>query len=243
MRTMPTFETDFLRCAEIADGTMAFHFVRPADFDFRAGQAVTLSLIDPPETDTKGNRRTFSIASAPFEDQILIATRMRDTAFKRTLRTMRAHTRVRIRGPMGTFTLDPDEERPAVMLAGGIGITPFVSMLRQASYDGLRRDLFLFYSNRTPRDAPFLQELIRLERRNARYRFIGTMTSTEDLRGPWYGERGFLNPEILARALGDLRAPTYYIAGPPAMVAGMQGLLTAAGVAKEHIHNDEFFGY
>jgi ferredoxin-NADP reductase len=145
MRNMPTFETDFLRRAEIADGSMAFHFKRPADFDFRAGQAVTLSLIEPPETDTKGNRRTFSIVSAPFETEIVIATRMRDTAFKRTLQTMRARTRVQLRGPMGSFTLDPDEKRPAVMLAGGIGITPFVSMLRQATHDGLRRDLFLFY--------------------------------------------------------------------------------------------------
>ncbi len=132
---MPAFETVFLRREEVAEGTMAFHFARPGGFQFQAGQSINLGLIDPPETDAKGNRRTFSIASAPFEDEIMIATRMRDTAFKRVLKTMPAGTKVRVQGPTGRFTLDAGDTRPAVMIAGGIGITPFISMLRQAAHD------------------------------------------------------------------------------------------------------------
>jgi ferredoxin-NADP reductase len=240
---MPTFETEFLRREEVAEGTMAFHFARPAGFDFQAGQSINLALIDPPETDAKGNRRTFSIASAPAENEIMIATRMRDTAFKRVLKSMPAHTRVQLRGPTGKFTLDPGDERPAALLAGGIGITPFVSILRQAAHDALRRKLYLFYSNRRPEDAAFLRELIELERRNPNYRFIGTMTEMEKSRQPWNGERGFLDQDMLSRGLGDLLAPTYYIAGPPALVEAMQKLLLGAGVAKERIRTDEFFGY
>lgn len=240
---MPDFETDFLERTEIARGTMAFLFARPIGFDFRAGQSLTLTLIDPPETDARGNRRMFSIASAPSDDRIMIATRMRDTAFKRTLKSMPEHTTVRIRGPAGKFTLEADDERPVVMLAGGIGITPFMSMLRQAAREPLRRKLYLFYSNRTPQDAPFLRELTELQRHNPDYRFIGTMTSMIDSPETWKGERGCVDKNMLARYLGDLLDPIYYIAGPPAMVAAMQVLLVGAGVTREQIRNDEFFGY
>jgi ferredoxin-NADP reductase len=243
---MPTFETVFLHPEEVAEGTMAFHFARPTGFEFQAGQSVNLGLIDPPETDAKGDRRTFSIAGAPFENEIMIATRMRDTAFKRVLKSMPARTRVQLRGPTGKFVLDPQDERPAALLAGGIGITPFVSILRQAAHDSLRRKLYLFYSNRRPEDAAFLQELMELERRNPNYRFIGTLTEMEKSRAPWHGERGFLDKDMLARGLGgsgNVLVPTYYVAGPPAMVEGMKTLLVGTGVPQERIRTDEFFGY
>jgi ferredoxin-NADP reductase len=240
---VPTFETVFLSREEIAEGTMAFRFERPAGFDFQAGQSINLGLIDPPETDAKGNRRTFSVASAPFEDEIMIATRMRDTAFKRVLKTMPAGTRVQLRGPTGRFTLERADARPAVMLAGGIGITPFVAILRQAAHDASRRRLCLVYSNRRPEDAAFLPELIGLEGRNPNYRFVGTMTEMERSGMPWRGERGFLDRAMLERALGDLAESTHYLAGPPGMVEAMKKLLIDAGAPQEHIRTDEFFGY
>jgi ferredoxin-NADP reductase len=240
---MPTFETVFLRREELAEGTMAFYFARPAGFAFQAGQAINLGLIDPPETDQKGNRRTFSIASAPFQDEIMIATRMRDTAFKRVLKAMPAQTRVQLRGPTGKFTLDPSDARPAALIAGGIGITPFMSIVRQAAHDALRRKLCLVYSNRRPEDAAFLPELVALEGRNPNYRLVGTMTEMEKSQMPWKGERGFLDRPMLERALGELAAPTYYLAGPPAMVAAMKKHLVEAGAPQEQIRTDEFFGY
>jgi ferredoxin-NADP reductase len=240
---MPTYEINLLRRTEIAEGTMAFYFSRPSAFDFRAGQSVTMTLIDPRDTDAKGNRRPFSIASAPSDDHIMIATRMRDTAFKRTLKNMPGGSTVQIRGPAGKFTLDPDDTHAAVMIAGGIGITPFLSMLRQATREELQRELWLFYSNRTPKDTAFLQDVIDLQKRNAHYWFIGTMTDTLDASEPWSGERGFIDTSMLTRHLGDLLGPTYYVAGPPAMVTAMHGLLMAAGVPNERVHSDEFFGY
>ncbi len=240
---MPTYEPNFLRRSEIAEGTMAFYFSRPGAFDFRAGQSITMTLIDPPETDAKGDRRPFSIASAPSEDHIMIATRMRNTAFKRTLRTMPAGTSVQIRGPAGKFTLDSEDKRPAVMIAGGIGITPFFSMLKQAAREELQRKLWLFYSNRTPKDAAFLHEVIDLQKRNPNYRFVGTMTDMLESREPWGGERGFIDTTMLTGHVGDLLEPTYYVAGPPGMVTAIQALLTSAGVSKERVHSDEFFGY
>jgi ferredoxin-NADP reductase len=240
---MPKYEPTFTRSETVAEGTMAFHFAKPAGFKFTAGQSMNVSLIDPPETDAKGNARTFSIVSAPHENELVIATRMRDTAFKRVLKSMQSGRRMQLRGPAGKFTLDGADTRPAVFLAGGIGITPFMSMSRQAAHDRLARDIWLFYSNRRPEDAAFLDELAALPRRNPRYRFVGTMVEMAKSSRPWSGETGFLDRVMLERHLKDLSAFVYYMAGPPGLVEAMQKMLIEAGVKEDAIHTDEFFGY
>jgi ferredoxin-NADP reductase len=228
---------------EIAEGTMAFHFEKPPGFAFKAGQALAWTLIDPPETDDKGGVRNFSIASAPVEPDLMIATRMRDTAFKRVLKTMPLGTEVRIVGPFGSLTLRHNAARPAVFMAGGIGITPFRSMLRQAAEQKLPHHIFLFYSNRRPEDAAFLEELEELEKENSNYKFIGTMTEMPGSNRVWRGETGYINQEMLAKYIGDLAAPIYYIAGPPEMVAAMEQTLSDAGVYSDDVRAEEFAGY
>ena len=90
---------------EVADGTMAFHFEKPAGFLFKAGQFADFTLIDPPETDAEGNIRGFSLASAPYEKDLEIATRMRDTAFKRVMKRLPYGTQLKLDAPYGSFTL------------------------------------------------------------------------------------------------------------------------------------------
>ena len=86
----PAHTAPLTKREEIAEGTVAFHFAKPPDFQFRPGQSIDLTLLNPPETDAEGNTRAFSIASAPFDNDLMIATRMRATAFKRVLR--KSHT-------------------------------------------------------------------------------------------------------------------------------------------------------
>src|SRR5262245_13357520 len=136
----------------VADRTMAFQFARPAEFAFRAGQYMQITLMNPPETDVEGNVRTFSIASAPHEERLMIATRLRGSAFKHVLQTMPLHSEVSIEGPYGDFRLHTKAARPAVFLAGGIGITPFRSMIVHAAKERLPHQIVLFYSNRRPED-------------------------------------------------------------------------------------------
>ena len=234
----------FLGAESLAEGTRGFRFAKPDGFAFRAGQAVNVTLLEPPETDGKGNSRTFSLVTAPHEPTLAIATRMRDTAFKRVLGALAPGTTVKVRGPMGTFTLPDDPARPVVFLAGGIGITPFVSMLRHEAKAGSARPRLLVYSNRRPEDAPFLDELQGLAGAKGPFRLVATMTEMERSARPWTGERAMVDAAFLARHLpAGGPSAVRYLAGPPAMVAGLRGLLQESGVADADIRTDEFFGY
>ena len=240
---MATHEVRLVRNELVAEGTMAFHFSRPSGFRFQAGQHLTMSLVNPPETDSEGDTRTFTIASAPHDPDLMIATRMRDTAFKRVLKSAPAGTAVRIDGPNGEMVLHDDASRPAVFLAGGIGITPFLSMARHAARERLPHHVHLFYSNRRPEDAAFLAELQNLERLNPNYHLIATMVEAEKSERPWPGETGFIRHEMLERHLPNTASPVYYFAGPPAMTMAMQQMLEGMGVGEEAMRYEEFYGY
>lgn len=237
------FRTSLLSRDSVAEGTMAFHFARPAGFTFKAGQAADLTLLNPPEADSEGNIRTFSIASPPFEEQLTFATRMRDTAFKRSLKVMPLGTEIQIASPSGSFTLHKNANRPGVFFAGGIGITPFLSVVRQADHDRLPHKLYLFYSNRRPEDAPFLEILQGLEKTSPTFRLVATMTEMARSSREWDGETGFIDGEMLTRHVRTLQGPIYYVAGPPPMVAAMREMLVGAGVDEDDVRTEEFAGY
>ena len=222
---------------------MAFRFERPSGWTFEAGQAIDITLLAPSETDAEGNTRTFTIASAPYEKTLMVATRMRDTAFKRVLKVMPVGAAVQIEGPTGVLTLHSDAARAAVFLCGGIGITPFRSIACGAAKEHLPHRMFLFYSNRRPEDAAFLAELQTLEKENPNYKLIASMTEMEKSHQPWHGETGVIGKETLARHLKDARSPIYYIAGPPGMVKGLHMMINESGVDQRDIRTEVFSGY
>ena len=236
-------KSKLIRREEVAEGTMAFHFEKPSGFAFKAGQSADVTLIDPPDTDAEGNTRTFSIASPPFENELVFTTRMRDTAFKRLLKNVPLATEVKIGSAAGSFTLHKNPAKPAVFLAGGIGITPFLSMVRQADHDRLPHKLYLFYSNRRPEDAAFLAALQTLEKTNPHFHLICTMTEMSKSKKEWKGETVLIDKEMLSRHLAVLQGPIYYIAGPPPMVAAMRQTLVSAGIEEDDIRAEDFAGY
>ena len=219
-----------LRRESVAERTMAFHFERPAGFAQRAGQSLLLSL--------EGETKPFTIASAPHDPALMIATRMRDSDFKSRLGALLAGDGVAIDGPNGVMVLHEDAARPAVFLAGGIGVTPFLSMARDAAQRRLAHRITLFYSNRRPQDAPFLGELQGLQSRNRNFRLVTTMTDAE-----WHGEQGYIDAAMLGRHLDDVKLPVYYFAGPPAMTMAMQAMLAGLGVDEASMNSEEFYGY
>jgi ferredoxin-NADP reductase len=227
----------------VAEQTMSFRFAKPAGWTYRAGQSIDMTLIDPPETDAEGNLRAFSLSSAPREDDLTITTRLRDTAFKRVLQEVALGTMVKIEGPFGDFRLH-HAARPAVLLAGGIGITPFRSILVEAIGSGpLPYRVVLFHANRRPEDAAFVPEFRALASKDPNLTFVPTMTGMAGAAEPWDGERGHIDLAMLERHLGGVTEPVFYIAGPAAMVKDLRSMLVASGVDEDDIRTEEFTGY
>ena len=216
------------RREQVAERTFAFHFDKPSGFSHQAGQNALFSL--PSGTES----RTFTIASAPHEPELMIATRMRDSPFKRTLAELPIGARLKIDAPAGVMVLHEDESRPAVFLAGGIGITPFLAMARDAQARRVRHRITLLYSNRRPQDAAFLAELEHIS-----LHMVTTMTEAPD----WKGEKRRISRELLAEHVPDLLAPVYYFAGPLRMTMAVQGMLTEIGVKEDDMRSEEFYGY
>lgn len=232
---------------QIAVGTYAFLFEKPKEFQFRAGQHIRMTLINPPETDSKGNSRFLSFASTPQQPDLITAMRMTDSAFKRVLGRMQIGNKVKIEkrldNPHGSFTLHRDGSRPAVFLIGGIGIVPAFSMIKDAVERKLPYNIFLFYSNRRSEDAPFLDELEKLANQNPSFKLIATMTEPEKSAKLWQGETGKIDQPMLKKYLDDLDSPIYYIAGLSDMVGAMKTLLKDLDINKDNIRAEDFSGF
>lgn len=232
---------------EVAVRTLAFEITRPGGFQFKAGQTVDLTWIDPSETDSEGDTRTFSIASAPDDPQLLFATRLRDTAFKRILERTPLGAALRMEGPFGNLTLHNNASRPAILIAGGIGITPFRSIVRRAAHEKLPHRILLFYANKSTESAAFLEEFEAIRKDNPNFAFIPTMDNPSP---SWHGETGRISAEMLIRHLNSIASPNvhaagpiYYVAGPPAMVTGIRSVLNNAGIDDDDVRSEEFSGY
>lgn len=225
----------------VAHETMAFHWQKPEGFEFRAGQFGDFTLISPPETDSEGDVRGFSLASAPYEDFLMTATRLRDTAFKRVARNLEIGADVKMDAPYGSFTLHKTETTPAVFLIGGIGITPVRSIIAQATHDKLPHKVTLLYSNKTPDDAPFLSDLERYAQENPNFTFVPVMTRLK--AGEYKGEIGHVTQDMLKKYVPDLQTPIFYLSGPAGMVQTMRQLLVDAQANEDNIRTEEFSGY
>jgi ferredoxin-NADP reductase len=227
---------------EVAKGTLMVVFdLLGREVDFKAGQYFWVTLLDPPYDDEKGPRRHISVVTSPNERTVLgLCTRLRDSAFKRSLAELPVGAEVDVEEPKGTFLLPEETDRPYVFVAGGIGITVFRCMLRYIAEDGLPHRVTLVYSNRDRASAAFLDELVELERDNPNVQLVLTMTQDPD----WDGESRRIDAELLRDHLGDdLQSFTYLIAGPPAMVEGVLGTLQAAGIPEEQLRPARFSGY
>lgn len=226
----------------IAEGTKAFFFEKPDGFTYIPGQYIELALIGPEEIDGKGGK-CFSLISIPSDRELGIATRMRDTAFKRALDEVQEGETVHVDGPFGSLVLHKNIEKPAIFVAGGIGITPFYSIIRSAAERGFAHTITLFYSNRRPEDAPFLRELSAIARQYPHFTFVPTMTQTDRSKEVWNGEKGHIDAAMMKRYCGDLSSSTGYVAGPPRMAVAMRKALVEAGADEDNVRMEEFPGY
>jgi len=228
---------------KIAEDIMAFQFGKPEGYQFTAGQFCFLNLPDTGLNDERGLRRHLSIASSPLEGELLFATKMSESAFKRTLCAMTAGTTITVEPPLGFLALPESTALPAIFLAGGIGITPFRSMIRYASGTGTGHSITLFYSNRTPDEAVFMGELEGIAEVHGNIRILPTMTRMQESSVRWPGLTGRIDASMIEEHCRDWRDSVFYIAGPPAMVDSMKETLQEMHIKPDHMHIERFTGY
>jgi ferredoxin-NADP reductase len=227
---------------EVAKGTLLVIFdLLGREVDFEPGQYFFVTLPDIGYQDERGLRRHITVVTSPNERGVLgLCTRLRDTAFKRTLAELPVGADVEVEEPKGTWVLPKETDRPYVFIAGGIGITVFRCMLRYIAEEGLPHRVTLFYSNRDRESAAFLDELAELEGANPRLRVVLTMTDDPE----WEGETRRVDADFLRDHVdGDLGSFVYLIAGPPALVEAMEKVLREAGVPEEQVRPERFTGY
>jgi ferredoxin-NADP reductase len=225
---------------EVAEGTLLVRFAVEDYPDYRPGAYFWVELPERGDNDEKGLRRHISLVTSPTERGVVgLATRLRDTAFKRTLAALEIGDEVQVEEPKGSFLLPEDTGVEYVFIAGGIGITVFRSMLRYIADTGAPYRITLVYSNRDRAAAAFLDELQELEQRIDGLRVILTMTDEPD----WEGETRRLDADVLRDLLGGLEGRTFLVAGPPPMAEGVAEALRAAGLPEDRVLSDKFSGY
>ena len=225
---------------EVARGTLLVLFAVEDYPDYRPGAYFWVELPDRGHADEKGLRRHISLVTSPTENGVVgLATRLRDTAFKRTLAELEVGDEVQIEEPKGSFLLPEDTGVEYVFVAGGIGITVFRSMLRYVADEGLPYRITLVYSNRDRESSAFLDELEELQRRIEGLRVVLTMTDEEG----WEGESRRVDAEVLGELVGGLEGKTFFVAGPPGMVEGVSESLLAAGLPEDRVVAGKFSGY
>jgi PAS domain S-box-containing protein len=230
---MWSFKVFLIKRKEIAKDTIELEFdLRKHEFHFQAGQYVRLSIPELLYPDARGNYRDFSICSSPDQKTIKIAMRKSKSGFKRSISQLPIGSEFHVSGPHGEFTLPKDTERPVVLIAGGIGITAFMSQLRFAFKNSLKYEFILFYSNKDPKEAAYLAELEKLAKQSFNFKMVTIFGRVEARH---------IREKIID--VMDIAKPVWYLAGPSIMVSSTIKLLLAFGVLEDDIHLDEFLGY
>jgi glycine betaine catabolism B len=217
----------------------SFIFRPDPAFDFIPGQYLRY-ILDHNNPDDRGTSRLFSIASAPCEGIVQITTKFapQSSSFKTALRNLHPGGQLNASGPSGSFTYS-DPTQPVVFIAGGIGITPFRSILVELDHQNIDAPIILIYSNRTT-DIVFKELFDTLVSNHHQLKVIYVVGEPSQ---DWQGETGRVNPDIISKYVPDLMSPTYYISGPKPMVEGVEQMLTEMSIPPDHIKHDYFPGY
>jgi ferredoxin-NADP reductase/nitrite reductase/ring-hydroxylating ferredoxin subunit len=237
---------------------MSFKFSKQNDqladktlFDYDAGQFAFFDIGEV-YNDPKGPIRHFTISSSPTENFIMFSTRIRDSPYKKRLLTLEEGAKVKVRGPEGQFVLHQDYTKPAVFLSGGIGVTPFRTMIKYVTDKQLPVKMIMFDSNRDRNNILFKKEFDDWADINKNLKIIYTISEDDrhdqsiSAANDWKGEYGRINKAMILKYLDSnvLNNSIFYICGPPSMLRAMQALLQEdLNIPKERVKVEEFTGY
>lgn len=221
---------------------LEFSFPLQRRLDFTPGQYMEFTL-GHPNADSRGNRRYFTLASSPTEDTLRLGVRFyaRSSSFKQALARLDGRTRLLGGQLAGDFTLPPDASRKLVFIAGGIGITPFRSMLKYLIDTKQRRDITVIYANRGPQDIVY-QDVLTAAQTQLGVRVFYTLTDPSQAPRGWQGTLGRVDERMLAAMVPDFRERWFYLSGPPEMVRATSDALRRLGAPRSQIKRDYFPG-
>jgi ferredoxin-NADP reductase/nitrite reductase/ring-hydroxylating ferredoxin subunit len=231
--------------------------------EYKAGQFAFFPL-DNVKNDNRGPVRHFSLTSSPTEDSLIISTRIRDTPYKQRMSTIQEGEQVKVSKPQGNFVLHDDYSKPAIFLSGGIGVTPFRSMIKYATDKQLPIKITMFDSNRNRQNILYKDEFDKWAAQNQNLKIVYTITEEEkgaeqeqhrmadisgsatETKGNWSGERGRIDRTMIERHLSkeEISNAIFYICGPPGMIKALEDLLQKQFQIQEgRIKVEEFTGY
>lgn len=228
----------------IAQDTYDFVFNSSEQMKFRPGQYMEWTL-GHEKPDTRGNRRYFTIASSPTEQEIRMGVKYypNPSTYKQELATLEKGDTVMAGQLAGDFTLPDDTNKKLVMIAGGIGITPFRSMIKYLIDTKEKRDVVLMYSNRTAEDIAYKDVFDAAATAPLNLKTIYTITDLTKIPANWKGKTGMITGEMIAQEIPDYAQRIFYISGPRGMIDAFEDALGKMGVPSSNIITDFFPGF
>lgn len=239
------FFLEYLKKEQLTSDCYTFYFKRNEEArDFVPGQTYEMKLPHK-NMDERGEDRVFTISSSPTNKEfITITTRIIQSSFKKTLANLRSGSRVQFDGPWDDLNFDASDERPHVFIAGGIGVTPFHSIVQYSLDKNLMTRMTLFVSWKTQNEMIFDEFFRKAEDELPNFTYVPTLTNDESLDSDiWDGERGRITDEMIKKYIIDITGCKYFVAGPPLMVKSLKKIILDMGVDKDNILSEEFEGY
>lgn len=226
---------------EVAQDTFAYTFsIENTDYSFQPGQYAYFTLIDPPFPDDENNTRLFSFVNAPNGKTLTILLRMRQSPYKRSLDALNVGEKVQVCQPLGFFELHQDESKPAVFIAGGVGIAPIMSLLSAWTQNPTQHTISVFVSNKNVETQVYYSELLDLK---DIHDFNLFFTLTQSAPWIWQHDTGRWDAHRIFERLPNPLNTIYYLSGTPAMVESLSEQLQEQGIPLAHIKQEAFTGY
>lgn len=228
---------------QIAPDVYDFIFKNDKKLSFAPGQYLEWTLPQK-NLDSRGNRRYFTIASSPTEEDLKIGVKFypNSSSFKKSLGSLPQNGEIIASQLAGEFTLPKDKNKKLVFIAGGIGITPFRSMVKYLLDTREQRPITLMYSNKLASDIVY-RDVFDKARQELGIKTIYTITEANQVPAGWQGKVGFIDEAMIKSEVPDFTHSHFYISGPRVMVTTFESVLSKMGIAKNQIKTDFFPGF
>jgi ferredoxin-NADP reductase/Na+-translocating ferredoxin:NAD+ oxidoreductase RnfD subunit len=227
----------------IAPDIMDFVFKPERPFAYKPGQYLELTLPHQ-KPDSRGNRRYFTLASSPTEENIRLGVKFytKGSSFKKAMKSMDSNTQIAAGQLGGDFVLPTDRSQKLVFIAGGIGVTPYRSMLKYLLDTNDRRSVTMFYSEKTAPELVYTDVFAEATRQLGT-KMVYTLTNSQLVPANWGGKTGYVSARMMTSEVPDYQERLFYISGSQSMVTAVQDVLLGLGVARSRIKTDYFPGY